>query len=149
MRVIITFAAGLLLALHVAPADAQNSTAQTRSSRQELRVDNIRSRDRQLWYSGHWYHGWYAGQPGWWWVLGRSYYYYAAPIYPYPQAFETATAADPIPDLPTPAPAAYWNFCAEPAGYYPYVQTCATRWVRVLPSAAVPLAPPPPLPWPG
>ena len=51
-------------------------------------------------------------------------------------------------DLPTPAPAAYWNFCADPAGYYPYVQTCATRWIRTVPTS-MPLAPPPPVPWPG
>jgi hypothetical protein len=137
------FVIGLLL-LQIEPAAAED-----RSSRSELRINNIRIRDHAVWYSGHWYHGWYTGQPGWWWVVGRSYYYYPVPVYPYPQVFDPPTAAiAPIPDLPTPAPAAYWNFCAEPLGYYPYVQTCATRWIRTVPTA-LPLAPPPPVPWPG
>jgi hypothetical protein len=116
----------------------------------QLRINNVIIRDRTVWYSGHWYHGWRAQQAGWWWVIGNSYYYYPAPIYPYPEIGAPPLAMAPaVPDIPTPAPAAYWNYCAEPVGYYPFIQACNTRWVRVVPQAALPLAPPPPPPWPG
>lgn len=47
-------------------------------------------------------------------------------------AAQTAPTAPPPPE-----PAQYWYFCANPAGYYPYVDRCATDWQRV------PVAPPP------
>jgi hypothetical protein len=40
---------------------------------------------------------------------------------------------------PAPAPTAYWYYCPEPAGYYPYVQRCSTSWLTVVP----PTGPPP------
>jgi len=27
----------------------------------------------------------------------------------------------------------YWNYCSEPAGYYPQVQNCANGWLKVVP----------------
>lgn len=36
------------------------------------------------------------------------------------------------PPQPAPPPQ-YWYYCEESKTYYPYVQTCATPWVRVLP----------------
>jgi len=34
---------------------------------------------------------------------------------------------------PTPAPPAYWYYCASARGYYPYVSTCAEGWLTVVP----------------
>jgi hypothetical protein len=31
------------------------------------------------------------------------------------------------------APESWWYYCAESAGYYPYVQSCAGGWQRVAP----------------
>jgi hypothetical protein len=30
-------------------------------------------------------------------------------------------------------PTSYWYYCQDPAGYYPYVQSCPTPWMKVLP----------------
>jgi hypothetical protein len=32
-------------------------------------------------------------------------------------------------------PANYWYYCASPAGYFPYVQQCASAWIPVIPQA--------------
>ena len=37
-----------------------------------------------------------------------------------------------------PAPVTYWYYCTEPAGYYPYVQSCDRAWIPVLPSSVTP-----------
>src|SRR4051812_5026092 len=152
MRKLLALVVAAVLVVLSWPGAAQERVSRSERLRRdsELRINNVIIRDRTIWYSGHWYHGWYQGRPGWWWVVGGSgYYYYPVPAYPYPEIFaEPVVTAAPVPDVPLPAPAAYWNFCAEPVGYYPYVQNCARRWLRVTPTAA-PLAPPPPLPWPG
>jgi len=35
----------------------------------------------------------------------------------------------------TDARAGYWYYCTDPAGYYPYVQSCNQGWVAVIPQA--------------
>jgi hypothetical protein len=30
-------------------------------------------------------------------------------------------------------PANYWYYCENPAGYYPYVQSCSKGWMQVVP----------------
>jgi len=38
----------------------------------------------------------------------------------------------------SPAPAAapvYWYYCTEPAGYFPYVQSCNRAWIPVVPQS--------------
>jgi hypothetical protein len=32
----------------------------------------------------------------------------------------------------------YWYYCQNPAGYYPYVQTCPEGWMKVVPDATPP-----------
>jgi hypothetical protein len=32
-----------------------------------------------------------------------------------------------------PAPTAYWYYCQNPQGYYPYVQQCPAGWMTVIP----------------
>src|ERR1700691_1206786 len=43
------------------------------------------------WNHGYWFHGAYGGRAGWWWVVGPTWYYYPAPVYPYP-----VTEAQPV-----------------------------------------------------
>jgi hypothetical protein len=35
---------------------------------------------------------------------------------------------------PPPPPQAYWYYCDNPQGYYPYVQQCPGGWRQVVPS---------------
>jgi hypothetical protein len=75
----------------------------------------------------------YGGYP--YWAYSWPYDYYD-PTYGYP------TPPDEIgPPAASegPAPGQYWYYCANPAGYYPYVRTCG-NW------QAVPALPPPPPP---
>lgn len=33
------------------------------------------------------------------------------------------------------APASYWYYCSNPAGYFPHVQECGSAWIPVIPQA--------------
>ncbi|MEI9987510.1 MAG: hypothetical protein WDN69_32845 [Aliidongia sp.] len=62
-------------------------------------------------------------------------YYYGPPVvYGAPIAYPPPPAAAPQPSL-APQPQ-QWYYCSSPAGYYPYVQNCASGW------QAVPATPP-------
>ncbi|MDP1537230.1 MAG: hypothetical protein Q8L95_08620 [Burkholderiales bacterium] len=88
-----------------------------------------------------------------WWVESRPYYYYPpapvvvrervivreplvyydergnpVPAAPQPQSQAQAPAQ---PQAGTPAPT--WFFCQDTQSYYPYVQSCASPWQRVVP----------------
>ena len=42
------------------------------------------------------------------------------------------------------APTNYWYFCKDtPQGYYPYVKTCPSGWMKVVPPSQVPTDAPP------
>jgi len=74
---------------------------------------------------------------GYWpWYYPPAYYYYPY----YPQA--VAPAAPPVyverADEQAAPQSAYWYYCADTKGYYPYVTQCAGGWQRVSPQ------PPPP-----
>jgi hypothetical protein len=84
------------------------------------------------WRGGHWRHGWHGRRYGWWWIApGFGWTFYPAPIYPYP-AQPAPYIAPPayVPPPAAPAPAT-WYYCADPAGYYPYVQRCTVPWQPV------------------
>ncbi len=90
------------------------------------------------WRNGYWYHGWYGGRWGWWWLAGGLWFWYPAPVYPYPDPYVpgSATVADTTPSPPPAAPARaptvqYWYHCAAPKGYYPYVSKCPGGWTKV------------------
>lgn len=103
-------------------------------------------RDREVWVGGHWHHEWHNGRFGWWWFAGGSWYFYDAPVWPYPTIVSTEVYAEPTAAPPPPAAAAAptYYYCDNPAGYYPYVQQCPTPW-RQVPASAPPAgsAPPP------
>jgi hypothetical protein len=85
-----------------------------------------------------------------WWVESRP-YYYPPPVVvrervivreplvyydengnPVPPVQPQAQAqAQPAPQSGTPAPT--WYFCQDTQKYYPYAQTCASPWQRVVP----------------
>lgn len=87
--------------------------------------------DWHVWRGGRWVHGPHGGHPGWWWVVGSTWYFYPMPSYPYPNPYEPA----PPWSLPMPAPSAppaqFWYFCDESQRYYPYVATCPGNWRQV------------------
>ena len=82
----------------------------------------------------HW-HGYYRGWwPGIYWggpvVVGSPWYPYdyypqpptviqQAPAYVQPQQQEDAN---------------YWYYCENPKGYYPYVASCPSGWMKVVPT---------------
>jgi hypothetical protein len=96
-------------------------------------IERFHEHDWQVWRGGSWHHGSHAGRVGWWWVVGGIWYFYPAPIYPYPNpweppAFELVT---PPGSMPPPPPTQYWYYCESAKGYYPYVPTCPGGWKQV------------------
>ncbi len=96
---------------------------------------------------GGWRGGW-GGWGGWgWggigvgfanpWLWGWPYYGY--PGYYPPAAYAYDTPAPVVQQVPMSSAAPpSWYYCDNPAGYYPYVQSCANPWRQV------PATPPPP-----
>ncbi len=81
--------------------------------------------DVDHWRGGGWQHTWHDGRLGWWWVIGPEWYFYPAPIYPYPNPYIPPVIAAPQANM--------WYWCSAPAGYYPYVAQCSTPWQAVTP----------------
>ncbi len=82
--------------------------------------------ERWRWTHGRWHHGWFRGRFGWWWWAGGAWYFYTAPVYPYP-----AYVSDVYYDDASSEGTGYWYWCNDPRGYYPYVQTCNGPWQPV------------------
>ena len=92
--------------------------------------------ERTNWIGGHWAHAWHNGRYGWWWFAAGAWYFYAAPVYPYPTYVSEYYVGD---DSGGPM----WYYCANPAGYYPYIPRCTMPW------QPVPAEMPPPQGGPG
>jgi hypothetical protein len=84
------------------------------------------------WHEGRWVHGWHGGRQGWWWVIGPSWFFYPAPIYPRPQPPVVVVTPPPPAQVPT----GYYYYCPNPPGYYPTVAQCAVGWQLVPPAPA-------------
>ena len=91
------------------------------------------------WHGGGWYGGWYGTGLGIY--LGEQAYpgvwphacYSTYPGYdPYPVYASGSTTVYAEPEQQV-APAYYWYYCADPTGYYPYVQNCNDAWLPVVP----------------
>ncbi len=96
---------------------------------------HFNDRDLHVWSGGHWVHDRHNGRLGWWWVVGGGWYFYPAPVYPYPNPYvPPVVAAPPAPD----ASPQYWYYCASSRAYYPYVTSCPGGWMQVVPQAAPP-----------
>jgi hypothetical protein len=97
--------------------------------------------DRAHWQGGHWVHGWHDGRFAWWWMADGVWYFYPAPIYPYPTYIPPAIVVQQAPPVPTGLPPAqFWYYCDNPTGYFPYVAACdgPLRPVTAVPPAAPP-----------
>ena len=117
----------------------------------ERRVHFFSPFELGIWTAGGWVEGWYAGQYGWWWTTGGRRYWYAHPVYPYPPMVsevwypQTVVIQPQAPAVVPPPPQGVavppsqaqqmWYYCDNPAGYYPYVQSCT------VPFRAVPVQP--------
>ena len=102
-------------------------------------IHRFHEHDWGVWHGGHWFHGPHNGRMGWWWIAGGTFYFYPAPVYPYPSPWEPPPVAlvSPLADTPPPQ-TQYWYFCPASNSYYPYVATCPGGWQQVpaTPSAA-------------
>src|SRR5262252_9644661 len=81
---------GCLLAACVLFASASSVRGEPRDWHERGWHGDIRvfhERDIHVWRAGRWYHGWYGGRFGWFWIAGGAYYLYSAPIYPYPDPY--------------------------------------------------------------
>lgn len=78
---------------------------------------------RWIWRYGH-----RNGLPGWWGTVNGIWFFYPG--------MATYPPGGLPPELPG---AAYWYYCSDPAGYYPYVSECWDDW-QVIPAPAA--APP-------
>jgi hypothetical protein len=107
-------------------------------------INRFHEHDYERWRGGHWFHGVHGGRRGWYWVVGGVWYYYPAPVYPYPDPYQPPVVV--VPPPANPAAPAYWYYCGNPAGYYPYVAQCRMAWQRVIPQTPVPAPPAPPPP---
>ena len=93
-------------------------------------IERFHERDFHTWSGGHWEHRYHGGRYGWWWLAGGLWYYYPAPIYPYPDPYAPPVVVTPpvavAPDAPPPPQ--YWYYCDSAGGYYPYVPSCPSGW---------------------
>lgn len=88
--------------------------------------------ERDVWRGGRWQQGWHDGRYAWWWVVDGGWYFYPAPIYPYPTYVPPAIIVQQPPPVPSGLPPAqFWYYCDNPAGYYPYVAACNGPWRQV------------------
>jgi hypothetical protein len=101
--------------------------------------DHFRGPEPRRWVGGHWLHDWHDGRLGWWWVVDGFWYFYPAPVYPYP-----AYGSAPVIQAPPAPPAAVWYYCDNPQGYYPNVPVCQTPWHAVQATPPGPASVPPP-----
>jgi hypothetical protein len=87
---------------------------------------------RDAWQHGTWRHTWHNGHLGWWWYADDAWFFYPAPIYPYPTYIGPDYYYDYNDEYG--APVYYWYHCDDPAGYYPYIQQCNGPWEPVPPT---------------
>jgi hypothetical protein len=92
------------------------------------RVNRFTPRERAMWTHGRWWHGRWHGRLGWWWWANGGWFFYDAPVYPYPDY-----VSETYYDVPGADYSAYWYYCRDPEGYYPYVQRCNGEWQPVAP----------------
>jgi len=107
-------------------------------------IHRFGERDLGIWQRGHWYHGRHGGQFGWWWLAAGVWYFYPAPVYPYPDPYMPPVTVineqppvvvapqtnEPAQAQPHQAPQS-WYYCNSAQGYYPYVPSCPEGWRTV------------------
>jgi hypothetical protein len=100
----------------------------------------------EIWRGGNWVHDRHDGRFGWWWVAAGMWYFYPAPVYPYPDPY-TPPVVVVTQQLPSPAPQTavqaqpalqYWYYCDSLKTYYPYAPSCPEAWRTVPAQPPVP-----------
>jgi hypothetical protein len=84
---------------------------------------NVHDFDLASWQGGNWQHVNHNGRFGWWWTVGPDWYFFDAPVYPYPDLY-----------TPLGQPFGWWYWCDTYSEYYPYVTYCPVAWESVMPS---------------
>ncbi|HEY8698964.1 MAG TPA: hypothetical protein VIM02_15250 [Rhizomicrobium sp.] len=90
------------------------------------RIARFSPHERAMWTGGHWWRGRHHGHFGWWWWVDGGWFFYNAPVYPYPDYVSEEYYEEPSQDYGD-----YWYYCRDPRGYYPYVQQCNGQWEPV------------------
>jgi hypothetical protein len=75
-----------------------------------------------------WYDSWYYPRPYYYSPYSYPPYYYPVPATP-PVYIEREEGEEDS----APGASAYWYYCADPQGYYPYVKACPAGWQAVAP----------------
>jgi hypothetical protein len=102
-------------------------------------IHRFQERDLGTWRAGHWVHRRHDGRLGWWWVTAGIWFFYPAPVYPYPDPYTPPLAVinqppvvvAPQANIAPPPPAQNWYYCDSAKGYYPYVPSCPEAWRQV------------------
>jgi hypothetical protein len=102
--------------------------------------------DRARWYRGTWHHEFLDGRYGWWYEVDGIWYFFDAPIYPFPTFIPDVVYLPDEDDFAPPPPLAvmapqapsgnFYYYCPDSQTYYPYVSSCPSPW------QPVPVAPP-------
>lgn len=104
--------------------------------------------EHRWWTGGRWHHMNWHGRFGWWWGVGGAFYWYPAPVYPYPAEVSSTYYDDDAAndDSDNGGDGSYddnagpgdqgggygtWYHCSNPEGYYPYVKSCRNGWEQV------------------
>jgi len=107
---------------------ASGGTALAQDWHHDRDIHHFRDHDFDAWRGGRWFHVDHEGRLGWWWVVGGQWYFYPAPVYPYPDPYVPPVMVQAAPPA---APGATWYYCDAAGGYYPYVAQCPTPWRAV------------------
>ena len=94
-------------------------------------IRHFQTRDFHRWRGGRWIHGRHGDRLGWWWVVAGIWYFYPAPVYPYPDPYVPPAVLSPPPPAVAPQATPYWYYCESARAYYPYVASCPGTWQKV------------------
>ena len=103
----------------------------------------------EVWRGGNWVHDRHDGRYGWWWVAAGMWYFYPAPVFPYPDPYTPPVVVinqqPPAPQATVQAqpPLQYWYYCDSLKTYYPYASSCPEAWRAVPAQPPVPAQPSP------
>ncbi|MGD0885619.1 MAG: hypothetical protein ABSA46_12255 [Thermodesulfovibrionales bacterium] len=74
--------------------------------------------------------------PWWWGAPGYPYYPYYPSYYGAPPVVQEQTPVYVEPTPQQPEEQYYWYFCPDSKNYYPYVKSCPSGWLKVVPPEA-------------
>jgi hypothetical protein len=132
MSIIFSLAAAVLLFMAPVSSYAWQSRGRVGASIGVTPVDWRGGHGGWHGHRGYWGPHFYWGGPvvvGSPWLYPYGYYYEPPPVVVQPQ---TPTYVQPEPQEN------YWYYCQNPQGYYPYVQSCPSGWMKVVPQPAPP-----------